>query len=100
MTAKEFISALREAIFPMRTHMQQEITFLKAQLAYQQRRGDELTARLMQIATPQAKAPREVPPMPKIVATSWDSYRAAKRGDHDTTEEAAPSDAPAVIAAG
>lgn len=99
MTLKEFITALRAAIFPMRTHLEQEISYLKQQLAYQQRRGDELTAKLIALATPEAKQPRHAPAVPKIVAKGWDAYRMVNKETNDTGEEATQSDAPAAVTA-
>lgn len=100
MTLNKFLRAIYEFMHPVRVRLQAENDYLKAQVAYQQRRGDELQARLIALLMPTQRIERKPPPAFNPTKTGWDSYRAAKRGEtDDSSQEAAQGNAPAVTAA-
>lgn len=76
-------------LFPYRTHLEEEVVYLKGQLAQKQRRIDELQEQLVGLLKPAPKTPRSVPPVPAIVAKGWDGYRASKRGEANDSSEVA-----------
>lgn len=75
-------------IFPYRTHLENEIEYLKAQLAQKQRRIDEMMDAINRVALKKAEpverkqAKAVIPVQPK----GWDAYRASRRLDGDTEE--------------
>ncbi len=73
-----------EAFFPYRSHLEREIEYLRAQLAQQQRRRDELEAVLAEIAKPRPTVkfkPELDGKWTKVERRplGWDDYRANQR---------------------
>jgi hypothetical protein len=72
-------------LFPYRTHLEQEIVYLKEQLAQSQRRGDTLQYELtsMKKTTVLVRSKTDVTP---VVPKGWDATRAYERKHRDTRE--------------
>lgn len=71
-------------LFPLRTHLIDEIEYLRGQVAQKQRRIDELQDALAEIAKPAPKVQFERKPDGKLVPVQprgWDAWRAAKRAE-------------------
>lgn len=79
-------------LFPYRTHLEDEIEFLRAQLAQQARRYDELQAMLLQ-PKPAATAPRAPAPIVMPKPMGWDAYRASRRAEYRAEEDLAAEEA-------
>jgi hypothetical protein len=77
---RQFISIL----FPVRTHIYEEIDYLRAQLAQKQRRIDELQEALIELKRPTPKVQLEQKPDGKMVPIQprgIEAYRAARRAN-------------------
>ena len=71
-------------LFPLRTHLESEIEYLRSQLAQKQRRIDELQDALVVVATPAPKVQFEREPSGKLIPVQprgWDAWRAARRSE-------------------
>jgi len=74
---------LRDLLFPYRSHLEQEVEWLKHQLAQEKRRSDALMERLSPTSTTATPAipPATVRPRVSIKTQplGWDAYREQKR---------------------
>lgn len=71
-----WLDSLRGFLFPYRTHLEEEVDYLRAQLAQRQRRIDELQESLIEAKTPRPPAPRPEPkPMPPVKPRGWEKMR-------------------------
>jgi len=69
-------------LFPYRSHLEQEIEYLRQQLSQKQRRVDELQEKLVELLKPPAKIQFERKPDGKLVPIQprgWDAVRAMRR---------------------
>lgn len=96
MKLYSFLERLSNLLFPNRA----QVDYLKAQVAYHQRRADVLEARLVAILSPANKPERKAPPVIPPAKTGWEAYRTKARETNDRSEEAAQSDAAPVAQAG
>jgi len=81
------------ALFPYRAHLEDEIDYLRGQLAQKQRRIDELQDRMVFAPPVRAKDPVPTAKASKIAPRGWDEYRRAVHGKsvEDAGEEAPPA---------
>jgi DNA-directed RNA polymerase subunit F len=71
-------------IFGYRKHLEEEVDYLRSQLAQKQRRIDELQEKLLEIAKPVVKPIQERKPAEKvrpIQPRGWDEVRAHRRAN-------------------
>jgi hypothetical protein len=75
--------AILIALFPMRTHLCEEIDYLRSQVAQKQRRIDELQEALIAIKQPAPRVPPTVTESPKFrqQPLGIDAVRAARRAN-------------------
>ncbi len=82
------------AIFPLRSHMEQEIEFLKSQLAQERRRVDVLQEGLISAKRPSVPvSPARVNPNIKPKPVGWEATRAEMRNESRDEEVSSGSDA-------
>ena len=79
-------------LFPYRTHLEEEIEYLKSQLAQRDRQihalQDILANRLKPVV--EARVPKEAGgKIPSVTPKGWDAYRAARRANPDPEPEPA-----------
>ena len=77
------------AIFPYRTHLEQEIVWLQDQLAQKQRRIDEMQEKLLDLPRAVPKVQYERKPDGKLVPVQprgWEAFRAARRANPETED--------------
>lgn len=87
MKLREFIAA----VFPFRAHLEAEIDYLKAQLAQERRRSDELRQALVEVKMPKLVL-RDVPrPTANPKPQGWEAFRKVHK---DVTEEAQAGNVP------
>jgi hypothetical protein len=83
MTFKAFIAIL----FPYRTHLEEEVDYLRAQLSQKQRRIDEMQEALIAVAKPAPPKPRpEIPPVAPV-KRGWEAYRKQIQIQDEDTEK-------------
>ena len=71
-------------LFPLRTHLESEIEYLRGQVAQRQRQVDVLTDALVVVATPAPKVQFERKSDGKLIPVQprgWDAWRAARRSE-------------------
>lgn len=86
----DFYDRLRVFLFPYRAHLEEEVDYLRAQLAQRQRRVDELQEALIESKTPPAKTPRSEPrPLPPVKPRGWEEFRRSHKDDDAETQPTA-----------
>jgi hypothetical protein len=76
----------KTVLFPYRSHLEEEIVYLRGQMAQRDRRLQVLEDALTEITRPQPKAPKEAPQTAVFSQRGWDGYR-TKRKIHGREED-------------
>ena len=79
-------------LFPLRTHLIDEIEYLRGQIAQRQRQVDVLTDALVMAKIPVPKVQFERESSGKLIPVQprgWDAYRANRRANPEPEEEQA-----------
>jgi len=78
------LQTLRRFFFPYRSHLENEVEYLRLQLAQRQRQIDELQQSLIDIRTPKPSAPRNPPPPPSPVKPrGWRKWQQQLIGEEE-----------------
>jgi hypothetical protein len=77
-----------EYLFPYRTHLEREVEYLRAQVAQQRRRLDEIEGGMLELMRGLGrKEPRREPAKPiAIKARGWEAYKAQQRTNGNTED--------------
>ena len=77
-------------LFPLRTHLIDEIEYLRGQVAQRQRQVDVLTDALVMAKIPVPKVQFEREPSGKLIPVQprgWDAFRAVRRVEREANPE-------------
>lgn len=79
-----------EYLFPYRTHLEREVEYLRAQVAQQRRRLDEVENAMLEVIRELGKKePRKdvAKPVVTIKARGWEAYRAQAKKEMEESNE-------------
>jgi len=86
------LEQIRALLFPYRTHLEQEIEYMRDVIASLRRERDRIEHLLIDSYNPKPKERKEAPKLIPVKPRGWDAYRAARKNEPETELEPGSKD--------